>query len=54
MSEIGKKKCCSVFPKAQDDILKTKDNQFTVIEEEINQKIVTFKKLESDNFYFFP
>ena len=29
--------------------------QFTVIEEERNQKIFTFKKLESENFYIlFP
>ena len=27
-----------------------KDNQFTVIEEERNKKIFTFKKLESENF----
>ena len=30
-----------------------KDNQFTVIEVERNQKIFTFKKLESENFDFF-
>ena len=30
-----------------------KDNLFTVIEEERNQKIFTFKKLESKNFDFF-
>ena len=30
-----------------------KDNQFTVIEEERNQKIFTFKELESENFDFF-
>ena len=29
-----------------------KDIQFTVIEEERNQKIFTFKKLESENFDF--
>ena len=31
-----------------------KDNHFTVIEEEQNQKIFTFKKLESKNFDLFP
>ena len=31
-----------------------KDNQFIVIEEERNRKIFTFKKLESEIFYFFP
>ena len=30
-----------------------KDIQFTVTEEERNQKLFTFKKLESDNFDFF-
>ena len=47
------------FPKPKDDVLKclgffpqAKD-QFTVIEEERNQKIFTFKKLESENFDFF-
>ena len=59
MSENGKK-CQSVFPKAQDDddklscfVHNPKDNQFTVTEKERNQKIFTFKKLESENFYFF-
>ena len=28
----------------------SKNNQFTVTEEERNQKIFTFKKLESENF----
>ena len=55
MSENGKT-CQSVFPKAQDDVLEcrvfstTKDNEFTVIEEERNQKIFTFIKLESEIF----
>ena len=31
-----------------------KDIQFTVTEEERNQKIFTFKKLVSENFDFFP
>ena len=30
-----------------------KDTQFSVTEEERNQKIFTFKKLESHNFVFF-
>ena len=30
-----------------------KNNQFTVIEEERNKEIVTFKKLVSNNSYFF-
>ena len=30
-----------------------KDNQLIVIEEERNQKIFTFKKLETENFDFF-
>ena len=34
-------------------MVKPKDNQFTVIEEERNQKIFTCKKLESENFEFF-
>ena len=50
MPENGKKKCRSVFPKAQDE---PKDNQFTVIEEERNQEIFTFKMLEWENFDFF-
>ena len=29
-----------------------KDIQFAITEEEINQKIFTFKELESDNFDF--
>ena len=57
MSENGKKKCLSLFSKAQDDVLffcpQPKDNQFTVIKEERNQEIFTFKKLESEIFYFF-
>ena len=57
MSENGKK-CRPLFPKAQHDVLKclvlsTTHNQITVIEEERNQKIFTFKKLESENVYFF-
>ena len=31
-----------------------KNNQFTVIEEERNHKMFTFKKLESENFNIFP
>ena len=31
---------------------KPEDIQLTVKEEQINQKIFTFKKLESKNFYF--
>ena len=49
-----------MFPKAQVDVLKCpqfcpqpKDNQFTVTEEETNQKIFSFKKLESYNLDFF-
>ena len=38
---------------SQDNILKCLHNKFTVTEEERNQKIVTFKKLESENFEFF-
>ena len=30
-----------------------KNNQFSFIEEERNQKIFSFKKLESENFYLF-
>ena len=31
-----------------------KDTEFTVIEEERNQEILTVKKLKSDNLYLFP
>ena len=48
-----------MFPKAQDNVLEClvlstthKDIQFTVIEEERNQKIFTFKKLELKNLGF--
>lgn len=35
---------------AEDDVLKLKDIQFIVIEEERNQKILTSKKLQSQKF----
>ena len=41
-----------MFPKAQNNIIKyrhPKDFQFLIIKEERNQKIFTFKKLESEN-----
>ena len=60
MSENGvcfKKYICFPKPKTtSSNVLfcsQPKDNQFTVIEEERNQKTFTFKKLESENFDFF-
>ena len=53
MSENGKK-CGSVFPKVQDNVLKClvlsqpKDIQFTVTEEERNQEIFTLKKRRTE------
>ena len=56
MSENSEKRQ-SVFLKTQDNVLRClvlspqpKDIQFTVTEEERNQQIFTFKKLESQNF----
>ena len=59
MSENGKKNVDPCFPKPRttsSNVLfcyQPKDNQFTVTEEERNQKIFTFKKLKSKNLDFF-
>ena len=60
MSENGKQNVDLCFPKPKmtsPNVLfcpQSKDNQFTVIEDERNQKIYTFKKLESEKFDFLP